>query len=150
MNRVTPRVQAITGKISTITTPLNDTNAADNPPPYKDDRHYRILRLTSVASLMLLLLLSIPALVLKAYSYSFIESNAEMGFYLVNDEVQTEPEGESLVAALPLNLFRIPEKLVLVVAMLNILLSMARLAFVAWHWKAGRRVSCLCHLDMDL
>ena len=143
MNRIVPQVQTIVGKLSSVFELLNNASPTTEPPPYNDDRYYRLSRLLSFASFTLLLLLSIPALVLKAYSYSFIESNAEMGFYLVNDEVQGEPEGENLVAALPHNLFRVPEKLVLVVSMLNILLSMAHLAFVAWDWKTGRRVSCL-------
>lgn len=92
-------------------------------------------------ALTILLFLAVPALALKSYSYSFIESNVEMGFYLVNDGSQRADQGEALVAALPLNLFRVPEKLFLVVAMLNVLLSMAHLAFISWDWKAGKRVS---------
>ncbi|KAF1926152.1 uncharacterized protein M421DRAFT_40695, partial [Didymella exigua CBS 183.55] len=99
----------------------------------------RLSRFLSVISLTLLLLLSIPTLVLKAFGYNFIEINAEMGFYLVNDEGQGKPADNGLVAALPHNLFRVPEKLVLVVAMLNILLSMAHLGFLVWDWRAGRR-----------
>ncbi|KAF1358795.1 hypothetical protein EJ07DRAFT_123296 [Lizonia empirigonia] len=139
MIKATPQIKTIAGRISSIFKPRNSAPHAAKPPPYNDDRHYQLLRLTLVASFTLLILLSIPALVLKAYSYSFIESNAEMGFYLVNDEIPGEPQGQILVAALPDHLFRVPEKLVLVVAMLNILLSMAQLAFVAWDWKAGRR-----------
>lgn len=145
MIKVTPQIKTIAGRISSIFKPRNSAPPAAKPPPYNDDRHYRLLRLTSVASFTLLILLSIPALVLKAYSYSFIESNAEMGFYLVNGEIPGEPQGQILVTALPDHLFRVPEKLVLVVAMLNLLLSMAQLAFLAWDWKTGRRVSCLCH-----
>lgn len=141
MNKVTPQVQAIASKFSSDFMHRNNVSSTVNPPPSDDDRRYRLARLLSVVSLTLLLLLSIPALILKAYSYSFIESNAEMGFYLVNDEVQGEPEGENLVAALPHNLFCAPGKIVLVVAMLNILLSMSHLAFVAWDWKICRRVS---------
>ncbi|KAL1600225.1 hypothetical protein SLS59_005849 [Nothophoma quercina] len=140
MNKVTSQLKGMASKFTSIFSRHNTTPSV-NPPPYTDDRHYRLVRLLSVVSLTLLLLLSIPVLVLKAYSYSFIESNAEMGFYLANDEVQDEPEGQNLVAALPHNLFRVPEKLVLVVSMLNILLSLAHLAFVAWDWKARRRVS---------
>ncbi|KAF9693454.1 hypothetical protein EKO04_008409 [Ascochyta lentis] len=139
MDKATLRVQAITGKISTLLKPHNDASPTGSPPLNSDNRHYRSLRLASVVSLTLLLLLSIPTLVLKAYSYSFIESNAEMGFYLVNNKTQGMPAGEVLVAALPHNIFRVPEKLILVVAMLNILLSLAHLAFVVWDWKAGRR-----------
>lgn len=146
MNKVAPRVQAFARKFSATVKPHNSTSPTENPPPYSDDSRCRAFRLFSVGSLTLLLLLSIPTLVLKAYSYSFIESNAEMGFYLTNNQTQGGSEGGMLVAALPLSLFRMPEKLVLVVAMLNILLSMAHLAFVAWDWKAGRRVG---QLDMS-
>ncbi|KAF2625507.1 hypothetical protein BU25DRAFT_345841 [Macroventuria anomochaeta] len=139
MNKVTPQIQAIASKLSSAFKRRNNAPSITNPPSHNDDRQYRLSRLLLVVSLTLLLLLSIAALVLKAYSYGFIEFNAEMGFYLVNDEVQGEPEGENLVAALPHNLFRVPEKLVLVVAMLNILLSTAHLAFVSWDWKSGRR-----------
>ncbi|KAJ4344958.1 hypothetical protein N0V95_006071 [Ascochyta clinopodiicola] len=139
MNKVTPRVQAIADKISTLLKPHRNATPAVNPPPYSDDHQYRLVRLASVVSLTLLLLLSIPTLVLKAYSYSFIESNAEMGFYLADGGIQGVPKSQTLVAALPHYIFRVPEKLVLIVAMLNILLSMAHLAFVAWDWKAGRR-----------
>lgn len=120
----------------------NNTAPHDNPPPYAHDYTYRLSRVLSVVFLMLLFLLSIPAVVLKAYSYSFIETNAEMGFYLVNDEAQGKLSGDVLVAALPHNLFRVPEKIVLVVGMLNIFLSMAHLRFIARDWKAGRWV-CL-------
>lgn len=146
MNKITSKVQAIVGKVKGC---YNVSPSVD-PPPYIHDRTYRLSRLLSVVSLTLLLLLSIPALVLKAYSYNFIEINAEMGFYLVNEEVQGEPAGDNLVAALPHNLFRVPEKIVLVVAMLNIVLSMAHLVFVAWDWKAGRRVSSSLTSYMDV
>jgi hypothetical protein len=141
VDKVMPRFQATVDKLSSMFASPNNATSISRPPPYNDDRQYRLSRLISVASLTVLLLLSIPSLVLKAYSYSFVESNVEMGFYLVNDEVQGEPEGQNLVAALPLSLFRVPEKLALIVAMLNILLSMAHLAFIAWDWRAGRRVS---------
>lgn len=137
----TPKIQAAAGKIPLVFRRRDDVTSTLSDSSYSGDRHYRISRLLSVVTLALLLLLSIPALVLKAYSYSFIESNAEMGFYLANEEMQGEPQGDTLVAALPHNLFRVPEKLVLVVAMLNILLGMAHLGFVAWDWKSGRRVS---------
>jgi hypothetical protein len=149
MNKAMSRVQAITGKISSLLKHHNNASSFLNSPTNSDDRHLRLSRLISVVSLTLLLLLSVPTLVLKAYSYSFIESNAEMGFYLVNDEAQGVPEGEVLVAALPHNIYRAHEKLVLIVAMLNALLSMAHLGFVVWDWKAGRRVSYLCHLHVQ-
>ncbi|KAJ4378294.1 hypothetical protein N0V86_005994 [Didymella sp. IMI 355093] len=135
MNKVTSKVQAVIGKFKG----RNSTTPSVNPPPYVHDRTYRISRLLSVVLLTLLLLLAIPALVLKAYGYNFIELNTEMGFYLVGNEVAGDLVGDNLVAALPHNLFRGSEKLVLVVAMLNILLSMAHLGFVAWDWKTGRR-----------
>lgn len=137
MNKITSKVKAVVGKAKG----RNNTAPSTEPPPYVHDRTFRLSRLLSVATLTLLLLLSIPALVLKAYGYNFIEINAEMGFYLLNDENQSSPASDSLVAALPYNLFRVPEKFVLVVAMLNILLSMAHLGFVAWDWETGRRVS---------
>jgi hypothetical protein len=137
MNKVTSKVQAVVGKVKG----RNSTIPSVNPPPYVHDRTYRVSRLLSVVLLTLLLLLAIPALVLKAYGYNFIELNAEMGFYLVNNGAAGDPVGDNLVAALPHNLFRVPEKLVLVVAMLNILLSMAHLGFVVWDWRTGRRVS---------
>jgi hypothetical protein len=143
MNKLAPPIQATARKISSIFRPRSNAPSSVRPPPYSDDRHDRLSRLVSAASLTLLLLLSISTLVLKAYSYSFIESNVEMGFYLVNDEVQGAPQSENLVAALPLSLFRVPERLVLVVAMLNILLNLGHLSFVAWDWRFGRRVSCL-------
>lgn len=141
MSKVASQFKTFVDKITSNTRLRKNAPTDVNPPTYSDNRHYRLSRLVSVASLTLLLLLSIPALVLKAYSYTFIESNAEMGFYLANDQVQGEPEGEYLVAALPQHLFRVPEKLLLVVAMLSVLLSMTHLAFVAWDWKAGKRVS---------
>lgn len=138
MNTITSKVQAVVGKVKG----RNSTTPSTNPPPYIHDRTYRISRLLSVVLLTLLLSLTVPALVLKAYGYNFIEINAEMGFYLVNTEIPGQPQqmGGNLVAALPHNLFRVPEKLVLVVAMLNILLGLAHLGFVAWDWRAGRRV----------
>ncbi|UPX16914.1 uncharacterized protein EKO05_0007295 [Ascochyta rabiei] len=139
MNKATPRAQAIADKISTLLKPHRNVSPVVSPPAYNDDHQHRSVSLASVVSLMLLLLLSIPTLALKAYSYSFIESNAEMGFYLVNNGIQGMPESGSLVAALPHNIFRVPEKLVLIVAMLNVLLSTAHLAFIAWDWKVGRK-----------
>ena len=140
MNKITSKVQAVVGKVKG----RKSTSPSANPPPYIHDRTYRISRLLSVVLLTLLLLLSIPALALEVYGYNFIEINGEMGFYLVNNEApgpgKGNDMGDALVAALPHNLFRVPEKLVLVVAMLNILLSMAHLGFVAWDWKAARRV----------
>jgi len=143
MNRITSRVQAVIGKVRG----RNSSTPNANPPPYIHDRTYRVSRLLSVVLLTLLLLLSIPALALKVYGYNFIEINGEMGFYLVAKEAPGPGEGnhmgDSLVAALPHNLFHVPEKFVLVVAMLNILLSMAHLGFVAWDWKAARHVGSL-------
>lgn len=140
MNKITSNVQAVVGKFKR----RNGTTPRALPPPYIHDRTYRVSRLLSVVLLSLLLLLSILALALKVSSYNFIEVNGEMGFYLVSNGTSGAGEGnhmgDSLVAALPHNLFRVPEKLVLVVAMLNILLSMAHLGFVAWDWRAGRRV----------
>jgi hypothetical protein len=137
---ITSKIQAVVGKVKG----RDSKTPSVNPPPYIHDHTYRVSRLLSVVLLTLLLLLSIPALALKIYGYNFIETNGEMGFYLVNNEAPGPGEGnnmgDSLVAALPHNLFRVPEKLVLVVAMLNILLSMAHLGFVAWDWRAGRRV----------
>jgi hypothetical protein len=143
MNKITSKVQAVVGKVKR----RNSTAPSAGPPPYIHDRTYRLSRILSVVLLTLLLLLSIPALTLKVYGYNFIEINGEMGFYLVNNETPGPGEGnhmgDALVAALPHSLFRVPEKLVLVVAMLNILLSMAHLGFVAWDWKAARRVGSL-------
>lgn len=136
-----PQSQMMASKISSIFKHRRNEPTIAVTGSYVQDSKYRLMRLLSTLSLTLLLLLSIPALALKAYSYSFIEMNVEMGFYLVNSENQMAVQGETLVAALPLNLFRVPEKLVLVVAMLNILLSTAHLAFVAWDWRSGRRVS---------
>lgn len=140
MNKIAPQSQAFAIKVHSIFKRRNNDSSTGVPGSHNPDRLYRSMRLLSTVSLSILLLLSIPTLALKAYSYNFIESNVEMGFYLVNENGMTAP-GEMLVAALPLNLFRVPEKLVLVVAMLNVLLSMAHLTFVAWDWKAGRRVS---------
>ena len=128
-------------KISSIFKHRSNTPTTSATGSYVQESKYRSMQLLSTLSLTLLLLLSIPALALKAYSYSFVEMNVEMGFYLVNSENQAAVQGETLVAALPLNLFRVPEKLVLVVAMLNVLLSTAHLAFIAWDWRSGRRVS---------
>ncbi|KAJ4994180.1 hypothetical protein SVAN01_00009 [Stagonosporopsis vannaccii] len=139
MNRIAILSQAFAGKFSSIIKQRSNPSSTIAPGIHNHNRQYRSIRLLSTLLLSLLLLLSVPALALKAYSYSFIESNIEMGFYLINNENQMAVQAETLVAALPLNLFRVPEKLVLVVAMLNILLSMAHLAFVAWDWKAGRR-----------
>ena len=148
MNRI-KQVQAVISKIASTNKRRNDAKSTIEPPPYKDDRHYRLSRLLSLSTLTLLLLFSIPALILKAYSYNFIESNAEMGFYLVN-EGQGDSDEKNLIAALPHNLFRVPEKLVLVVAVLNILLSIAHLIFVAWDWKSGKKVGCLQTIDTGL
>ncbi|KAH6639819.1 hypothetical protein C7974DRAFT_139343 [Boeremia exigua] len=136
MDKINSRGQAL---VSRVFKRSSNDSSMDAPPPYNDSRQYRSMRLLSTVALALLLLLSIPALALKTYSYSFIESNSGMGFYLVDAETQVPDARDILVAALPSNLFRVPEKLVLVVAMLNILLSMAHLAFVAWDWRCGRR-----------
>lgn len=142
MEKITPRIQALA---SSIFKRRNDMSANDmsqdaRPPPYVLSRQCRFERLVTLVTLTLLLILSIPALALKAYSYSFIESNMEMGFYLVNEQTGKAME-DALVAALPLHLFRVPEKLVLVVAMISILLSMLHLIFVVCDWKACMRVS---------
>lgn len=142
MDKITARNEALAGKIASVFKRRNKMSATAQPPPYILDRHCRFERLISVATITLLLLLSIPALALKAYSYSFIESNVEMGFYLV-DEQTGETQTNALVAALPLNIFRVPEKLVLVVSMVSILLSIIHLAFIAWDWKTCLRVSYL-------
>lgn len=141
------QIQAVVNRITPTYRQRVDAKKASGTPPYKDDRHYRLSRLLSLLALTLLLLFSIPALILKAYSYNFIESNAEMGFYLVKDDGKGELDEQSLVAALPHNIFRMPEKLVLVVAVLNILLSIAHLTFVTWDWKSGKRVSYFQTLD---
>lgn len=139
MTNIRSQNQAFASRLLSIFEKRNRGSSTNASPPYNDNRQHRYTRLLSTVSLTLLLFLSIPALALKAYSYSFIESNVEMGFYLVDAEFPNATEGETLVAALPYNLFRVPEKVVLVVAMLNILLSMAHLAFIAWDWNVSRR-----------
>ncbi|KAJ8116837.1 hypothetical protein OPT61_g1820 [Boeremia exigua] len=140
MNDISSQSKASAAGFLSIFKQRNKKPSKIAPQSYNDNRQCRSMRLLSIASLSILLLLSIPTLALKAYSYSFIESNAEMGFYLMTEGMPKPTGEEVLVAALPHNLFRVPEKLVLVVAMLNILLSMAHLAFVAWEWKAGRQI----------
>lgn len=141
MEKITPRIQAFASSVfKRRNMSANDMSQDARPPPYVLSRQCRFERLLSLVTLTLLLMLSIPALALKAYSYSFIESNMEMGFYLVNEETGKVAE-DALVAALPLHLFRVPEKLVLVVAMISILLSMLHLIYVACDWKACMRVS---------
>ncbi|KAF3044802.1 hypothetical protein E8E12_010735 [Didymella heteroderae] len=137
MNKITSKVRVVVGRVKG----RNSETPGTDPPPYIHDRTYRISRLLSMVLLTFLLLLSIPALVLKVYGYNFIEINGEMGFYLVNKESPGggNHAGDNLVAALPHNIFRVPEKLVLVVAMLNILLSMAHLGFVVWDWRTQTR-----------
>lgn len=142
MDNITPRTQAFARKAASVFKRRNDVNSTALPPPYTLSRQSRSERLLSIITLTLLLLLSVPALALKAYSYSFIESNVEMGFYLVNEQTGEAME-DALVAALPHNVFRVAEKLVLVVAMTSILLSLIHLAFVAWDWRACVRVSHL-------
>lgn len=130
----------ITNKIALVFKRRNNMSSNDQPPPYKLDHRCRFERVVSVTTLTLLLLFSIPTLALKAYSYSFIESNVEMGFYLINEQTG-ETQMDALVAALPLNIFRVPEKLVLVVSMISILLSLIHLAFIIWDWRTCLRVS---------
>jgi hypothetical protein len=82
------------------------------------------LRLLSIIFLILLLFLSTAALILKANTFSFIEMNREMGFFLEMPEFEGDPEKQPLVAALPLRLYRVSEKIILIMSGLNILLSM--------------------------
>ena len=108
MEKITPRFQAFA---SLVFKRRSDMSANALPPPYVLSRRCRFERLFSLVSLTLLLMLSIPALALKAYSYSFIESNMEMGFYLVNEQTGKTME-DALVAALPLHLFRVSDPIV--------------------------------------
>lgn len=140
MDKSTPRAQALAGKVASVFKRRSNLPSTAGPPPYILSRRCRFERLLSLVTLTPLLLLSIPALTLKAYSYSFIESNTEMGFYLV-DEKTGEAMQDALVAALPLKVYRVPEKLVLVVAMISILLSLLHLGYLAWDWKTCIRVS---------
>jgi hypothetical protein len=90
--------------------------------------------------LILLLLLSTAALILKANTFSFIEINKEMGFFLEMPEFEGDPEKQPLVAALPLSLYRVSEKIILITSGLNILLTMGHLGLIAINWKSAQRV----------
>jgi hypothetical protein len=98
------------------------------------------LRLLSIIFLILLLFLSTAALILKANTFSFIEMNREMGFFLEVPEFEGDPEKQPLVAALPLSLYRVSEKIILIMSGLNILLSMGHLGLIAINWKTAQRV----------
>jgi hypothetical protein len=133
-------LQALVSKVTSSFRPRKKDSTSTSPSLSHGGPYNQTLRLLSIIFLVFLLLLSTAALILKANTFSFIEMNREMGFFLEMPEFMGDPEKQPLVAALPLRLYRVSEKIILIMSSLNILLSMGHLGLIAINWKTAQRV----------
>lgn len=89
--------------------------------------------------LPLLIMLSVPVVVLKSMTYSFIEDNRDTGFMFDTTEWDGETGQTLVLAALPKMLYHAPAKLSLVAAVLSICLGTAHLGFVGVDWRKPKQ-----------
>lgn len=133
-------LQALVAKVTSSLRPRQKTSTSTGLSSNYGGQCNQTLRILSIIFLAFLLVLSTAALILKANTFSFIEMNREMGFFLEMPEAQGDPSKQPLVAALPLRLFRVSEKIILFASGFNILLSMGHLGLIAINWKTAQRV----------
>ena len=133
-------LQALVSKVTSKSRPRDKASTSTSLSFNHGGQFNQTLRLLSTLFLIPLLLLSAATLILKANTFSFIEMNKEMGFFLEMPEFEGDPEKQPLVAALPLRLYRVSEKIILIMSGLNIILSMGHLGLIAINWKSAQRV----------
>jgi hypothetical protein len=102
--------------------------------------HHRVSRILFAISLSLLIGISIPVITLKIMSYTFIDTNQDMGFTFETTEDDGGAGIKLVMAALPRMLYLTPHKITLIAAVLSIFTGIGHLGFVLVDWKDGRRV----------
>lgn len=107
--------------------------------------HHRMSRILFAITLSLLIAISIPVIALKAITYSFSETNRDMGFIFETTEDDGGASTKVVMAALPRVLYLTPAKIALIAAVLSIFTGIGHLGFVIVDWKDGRRVCRQCH-----
>jgi hypothetical protein len=133
-------LQALLAKATSSLRPRQQASTSTGLSSSHGAQYNHTLRLLSIVFLTFLLLLSTTTLILKANTFSFIEMNREMGFFLESSDPNVDPSTMPLVAALPSHLYRVSEKIILVTAGTNILLSMGHLGLIGINWKTAQRV----------
>ncbi|KAF2027835.1 hypothetical protein EK21DRAFT_71163 [Setomelanomma holmii] len=139
MKKVKFKLPPISDKVTSLFQPHKDASPMFNRPMDRGCPHHRKARLLYAVSLSILLAISIPVIILKAITYSFIEENCDRGFMFETTERDGEIGETVVMAALPRMLYHAPAKLALVAAVVSIFVAAAHLALVIVDWKSGKR-----------
>ncbi|KAH7371484.1 hypothetical protein BKA66DRAFT_182534 [Pyrenochaeta sp. MPI-SDFR-AT-0127] len=139
MKKVAFNIPTIASKVPSLFKRRKDAPPMFNQPFDNVCPHYRISRILYAVFLALLISISIPVIILKAMTYSFIEDNRNTGFIFETTENDGEQGISVIMAALPRMLYHAPAKLALIAAVLSIFLGAAHLGFVGVDWKGGKR-----------
>lgn len=101
--------------------------------------HHRNARRLYSASLLTLFIMALLVITLKGMTYSFFEDNGMTGF--VFETTTGENAGEKIdMAALPLMLYTLPTKLIIIIAAISLSVAGAHLGLVIVDWKSGKMV----------
>lgn len=150
MKKVELKMPPMAAKVTSMFT-HQKTEPMFNRPIGNGCPHHRLSRILYVVCLPLLVLVSLPVIVLKAMTYSFIEDNRDQGFVFTAEPMEGDEGIISVVmAALPKNLYHAPAKLALVAAVLSIFLAAAHLGFVLTDWQTGKRVCWVFVIDQSI
>jgi hypothetical protein len=143
MKKVDFKLPPMADKVTSLFHPRRKASPVFNKPLADGCPHHRLSRILYAVFLPFLIFISVPVVLLKAMTYSFIEDNRDTGFMFETTE-RDGSTGETLVmAALPRMLYHAPAKLALVAAVLSIALGAAHLGFVAVDWRSAKRVRTL-------
>ncbi|KAF2833453.1 hypothetical protein CC86DRAFT_278073 [Ophiobolus disseminans] len=139
MKKVEFKLPPIADKVTSLFQPHKKDSTMFNKPMASGCPHHRLSRILYAVFLPILVLISIPVVVLKAMTYSFIEENRDKGFMFETTERDGEAGEAVIMAALPRMLYHAPAKLALVAGVLSICLGAAHLGFVAFDWRNPKR-----------
>jgi hypothetical protein len=140
MKKVDFKLPTIADKVTSLFQHRKTTPPMFNKPMATECPHHRLSRTLYAVFLPLLILLSVPVVVLKAMTYSFIEDNRDTGFMFETTEKGGEAGQTLVLAALPGMLYHAPAKLSLIAAVLSICLGATHVGFVVVDWRKPKRV----------
>jgi hypothetical protein len=140
MKKVEFKLPPIADKVTSLFQQDKDASPMFNKPMASGCPHHRKARLFYAVFLSVLISISIPVIVLKAITYSFIEENRDRGFIFQTTEKDGDVGETVVMAALPQMLYHAPAKLALVAAVLSTFVGASHLALVVVDWRSGKRV----------